>query len=935
MAEQKEDRNFFGRLRKLFSSTAIVRIDDEGKRKVVDVDERQMNTNLLQIKDRYTKLQRSFYETHAGAQSMAYHQVRRELFRDYDCIHGDTVIPLPDGTYPTIKELSEKYKDNPNERFFVFSYDHKTNSIKLGEAFHPRYKGKQYVYKVTFDNDEYIIATADHLFLRRDGEYVKLKDLQPSDSLMPFYRKDFYDKGYKHIYDFDNGWVREHNLVAEQFYRNVSADEVVHHKDFNCKNNLPTNLQIMTKAEHRRYHSEVMNGKIWSAENRDRQIEAIRLAVKKRKPFNWNGARSGKNNPFYGKLHTKARNTYISECMKEYHKTVDVSGKNNANYRDDISYDTILNTSIGLLSENQFTKKKLQNTMGCDVTTIDNRILTHHQNWGEFKNYIYSKLNHKVKSIEFIGDEDVYDLSVDKYHNFATTNVFIHNCMDNDPIIASALDIYADESTTKDEFGQVLTIRSSNENVKEILHNLFYDILNIEFNIWPWTRNLVKYGDFFLGLEIAEGKGVINIVPQSVYYSERIEGFDPNNANYVKFKVEQDRTGKTEWENYEMAHFRLLSDTNFLPYGKSMIESARRIWKQLSLMEDAMLIHRIMRAPEKRIFKIDIGNINPTEVDNYMQKIINKMKKVPFVDKNSGDYNLKYNMQNLTEDFFLPVRGGDSGTSIDNLGGLEYAATEDIEFLQKKLFAALRVPKAYLSYDENVNGKATLAAEDVRFARTIERIQRTIVSELTKIAIVHLAAQGIDDSEMVNFELSLTNASTIYEQEKVNLWTEKVRLATDIQSLKMLSKDWVYSNVFGMSDSDKDDERGKIINDLKDTFRYTSIESEGNDPASQPEPKKVEDELEELKKEIQSNSSKDVGGRPKEGNTYGKDKHPYGRDPLGYKENHKERKRETFNTVNSKKIAREYINGISAKKKIINEKRDLLDEKNLLDDDKF
>jgi hypothetical protein len=319
-----------------------------------------------------------------------------------------------------------------------------------------------------------------------------------------------------------------------------------------------------------------------------------------------------------------------------------------------------------------------------------------------------------------------------------------------------------------------------------------------------------------------------------------------------------------------------------------------------------------------------------------MQKIITKMKKVPFVNKDTGDYNLKYNMQNLTEDFYLPVRGGDSGTSIENLGGLEYAATEDIEFLQKKLFAAMRIPKAYLSYDENVNGKATLAAEDVRFARTIERIQRTIVSELTKIAIVHLASQGITDSEMVNFELSLTNASTIYEQEKVNLWTEKVRLATDIQAMKMLSKDWIYSNIFGMSDGDKDTEMGKLINDLKDTFRYNAIESEGNDPASQPEPTKVEDELEELKQQIGNRGSGGAeGGRPREGNTYGKDKHPYGRDPLGDKENHKERKRDTYTTTNSKKIAREYADKLSPKKKIIVEKKDFLDENNLLDDSKI
>ena len=280
------------------------------------------------------------------------------------------------------------------------------------------------------------------------------------------------------------------------------------------------------------------------------------------------------------------------------------------------------------------------------------------------------------------------------YHQVRRELFRDYDAMDNDPIIASALDIYADESTTKNEYGDILAIKSTNENVSAILHNLFYDVINIEFNLWPWVRNLVKYGDFFLALEIAEGKGIVNVLPYSVYNTERLEGTDPMNQNYVKFKVELDRFGKKEYENYEMAHFRLLSDTNFLPYGKAMIEGGRRVWKQLSLMEDAMLIHRIMRAPEKRVFKIDIGNINPQEVDNYMQKIINKMKKTPFVDKNSGDYNLKYNIQNLTEDFFLPVRGGDSGTSIDNLSGLEYTATEDIDYLKAKLFSALKIPKA-------------------------------------------------------------------------------------------------------------------------------------------------------------------------------------------------------------------------------------------------
>jgi hypothetical protein len=263
---------------------------------------------------------------------------------------------------------------------------------------------------------------------------------------------------------------------------------------------------------------------------------------------------------------------------------------------------------------------------------------------------------------------------------------------------------------------------------------------------------------------------------------------------------------------------------------------------------------------------------------------------------------------------------------------LEYAAIEDIDYLKAKLFAALKIPKAFLGYEEDVSGKATLAAQDVRFARTIERIQRTVVSELYKIAIVHLAAHGIDDSEMTNFQLTLTNASTIYEQEKVNLWSEKTRLASDLKQLNMLSTDWVFHNVFGMSEEEMDTERAKMVLDLKDRFRYQSIEQQGQDPANPPQQHNVEEEIEKMKQEINDN---DKGGRPREGNTYGKDKHPLGRDPLGNKENETERKRENRTMESNKRLAREYINGISSKKKILSEKTDLLDEKNILDDSKF
>ena len=417
-----------------------------------------------------------------------------------------------------------------------------------------------------------------------------------------------------------------------------------------------------------------------------------------------------------------------------------------------------------------------------------------------------------------------------------------YESMDSDPIISSALDIYSDESTMKGQYGQVIEIKSDHENIKEILNNLFYDIMNIEFNLWPWVRNMVKYGDFFLYLDVQEKYGITNVVPLSPYEIIRAEGEDPENPYYTKFYLESiegahpyfgqkaSGKGKIEFENFQIAHFRLANDSNFLPYGKSMIEATRKIWKQLTLMEDAMLIHRIMRAPSKRVFKIDIGNIPPNEVDNYMQRIINKMKKTPFMEESTGEYNLRYNVQNLTEDFFLPVRGGDSGTEINELGGIDYDSTEDVEYLKNKLLSSLRVPKAFLGFDENVGGKATLAAEDVRFARTIERLQRIIVSELTKIAVVHLYSQGYVDEDLVNFEIELASPSTMYEQEKIELFGQKVSLARDMISDKILPYNWVYDNIFNFSDKEKVEIEKQIIDDQKQKFRHSQIEMEGNDP---------------------------------------------------------------------------------------------------------
>ncbi len=436
--------------------------------------------------------------------------------------------------------------------------------------------------------------------------------------------------------------------------------------------------------------------------------------------------------------------------------------------------------------------------------------------------------------------------------NYQTLRPYLYSeydAMDTDAIVASALDIVADEATLKNDMGEVLHIKSSDENIQKILYNLFYDVLNVEFNLWPWIRNMAKYGDFFLKLEIAEKYGVYNVIPYTAFHIERQEGFDKEKPMEVRFKYNPDGVAGSDYgyfnvpnsgnqndiqniffDNYEMAHFRLLTDMNFLPYGRSYIEPGRKLFKQYTLAEDAMLIHRIVRAPEKRIFYMNVGSIPPNEVDAFMEKTISKLKRTPHMNEDTGEYNLKYNLQNLLEDFYIPIRGNDTSTKIENLAGLQFDGIQDVEYLREKLFAALKVPKAFMGYDANLEGKATLAAQDIRFARTVERIQRIFTSELYKIALIHLYTQGYRDESLTNFELSLTTPSIIYDQEKIALMTEKMGLAQSMLDSKIIPSDWIYENIFHFSEDEYDEYRELVRQDQKRVFRNSQIESEGNDP---------------------------------------------------------------------------------------------------------
>jgi len=391
--------------------------------------------------------------------------------------------------------------------------------------------------------------------------------------------------------------------------------------------------------------------------------------------------------------------------------------------------------------------------------------------------------------------------------------------MEYTPEIASALDIYADEATSQDENGSVLHIHSENPKIRSLLDELFYDTLNINFHLNSWVRHLCKYGDFFLFNDVSAEHGLINVFPIPVNEIEREEGFDPDDPLAVKFRWASQ--GNQELENWQVTHFRLLGNEAFLPYGTSILESARRIWRQLILIEDAMLVYRVVRSPERRVFYIDVGNVPPEDIQNYMEQAKATLKSSQVIDKNTGRVDLRYNPLSVDEDYFLPVRGAETGTKIDTLaGGTNVSAIEDVEYIQKKLFSALKVPKAYLGYEENLTSKATLAQEDIRFSRTINKIQRVILAELNKLATIHLYANGFTGENLINFELQLSNPSSIAQQQKLELYRSRFEIAGTAPE-GVLSLAWIQKNIFNLSA----DEINQIREDQEsDKLRSLKIE---------------------------------------------------------------------------------------------------------------
>jgi hypothetical protein len=400
------------------------------------------------------------------------------------------------------------------------------------------------------------------------------------------------------------------------------------------------------------------------------------------------------------------------------------------------------------------------------------------------------------------------------YEPTRLASFYDYESMEYTPEISAALDIYGEESTTVDQNGYMLQIYSESKRIKGILTDLFNNVLDLNTNLPMWTRNTCKYGDNFVYLKLDSQKGVVGCMQLPNIEIERLERGMPAQATRQNVDEPAENKGlrfkwkvkDMEFNSWEIAHFRLLGDDRKLPYGTSMLEKARRIWKQLLLSEDAMLIYRTSRAPERRMFKVFVGNMDDKDVEAYVQRVANKFKRNQIVDDKSGNVDLRFNQMAVDQDYFIPVRDAAAPDPITTLPGAQnLAEIADIEYIQKKLLTALRVPKAFLGFEEVVGEGKNLSLQDIRFARTINRIQKCMVAELNKIAIIHLFLLGFED-ELSNFTLGLTNPSTQADLLKIDVWKEKILLYKDavaaIEGIAPVSVSWAKKHILGLSDEE-------------------------------------------------------------------------------------------------------------------------------------
>ena len=424
-----------------------------------------------------------------------------------------------------------------------------------------------------------------------------------------------------------------------------------------------------------------------------------------------------------------------------------------------------------------------------------------------------------------------------------------YNMMDLDPLISSVLDIYCEEILNKNEENKIIRIETSSGEVKSVLEDLFSNVIEVENNLYLWVRRLLKYGDLYLKLDYQSRMGIVSVKELPLENIQRVEQYSEDGilencyfkytpgspilpystVNYYEASISNNYKEEIELEYEEVLHIRLMRDRTFYPYGTSLLESSRQTWKKLFLLEEAMLVHKLTKAPGRFVYKIDVTSIPEEEEQSYVESIVNELKRSPVVNE-TGNYNLRYNLNSILEDYFVISRGGQDLISIDTLKLDEMTITEELNYMVNRLLSGFKIPKSFYSYDERVEGKATLTIQDVRFAKSIERFQTIISYYLKDLAFRHLYIQGFSEEDLYSFDIKLNTSSRIYDSERIDLMRSKLELASDLISSELFSKRYAYKKVFGLTDAEVTEIMQEVEQDAKEEFRFRQIRTVGNDP---------------------------------------------------------------------------------------------------------
>jgi hypothetical protein len=722
-------------------------------------------------------------------------------------IRKDSIIPLLNGTEDEIQNISKRV--NEGEEVWTYSVQDNTKQIKPGKiVWCGLTRENSSMVRVTLDDNTCIDSTPDHEFMLRNGSYKRADKLQENDSLMPFYtyKSDGQFYGYEKVYNPKNRHYKySHRMVAHECIRDknyedkVDNDFLTHHIDFNKLNNHPNNLQRMTFSEHGKLHetlSKIGSEILQRPDVKQKRYEALqkflRSDYRRRQQSQkyeghypedfkkYNNSNEHRKHNHIRKETTQSiwddptRREQRKESMRVKFDDYVWNEIENAIERGDIKFrkDVVpyINKNLfnHILSINK--NRRLHNKGKISERIFLERIKDYGYNTP--KEYLDSKteciLNHKVKSVEFLSEtDDVYCMEIHGPNGERDRHNF--------PVCG------------KDLNG------------------------NYDRNNGAFISNC-KYGDNFVYLKMFPKKGIVDV---SQLPNMEITRVEPDFQKITKLNsFEQEQNIQFQWRNkdlhfnsFEIAHFRLLGDDRRLPYGTSVLEKARRIWKQLMLAEDAMMVYRTSRAPERRIYKIYVGNMDDNDVNQYVDKIANEFKRSKVTDASTGNMDTRYNQLAVDQDYFIPVRDPNQASPIETLAGADnLSEIADIQYVQRKLFTALRVPKTFLGFDEDVGEGKNLALMDIRFSRAIHRVQKSIVQELNKIALIHLYLKGYKD-DLENFELGLTSPSTQADllqlegwQQKMDIYKASVEKVNNGMSAMSATK--AKKEILGMSDEE-------------------------------------------------------------------------------------------------------------------------------------